>query len=103
MSIEVLDPTSPPGTGNALDSFTPGMIGQQIQVANAENPANNGVYTIDVYQHPGKVDVTKVPFVALQTSDQVAQAVVTLSSPFHPFIESMSELSPKEWFDAVVT
>jgi hypothetical protein len=97
MFAEVLDPN----TGFPFDVFTPGMIGATLVVQDAQNPLNNGVYTIQPagYVHAGRVQITTG---SPQTSDAAATAVVTIRSAFHPGFEKAEELAPTEVFSAVV-
>ena len=77
------------------------MIGATLVVQDAQNPLNNGVYTIQPagYVHAGRVQITTG---SPQTSDAAATAVVTIRSAFHPGFEKAEELAPTEVFSAVV-
>lgn len=98
MFAEVLDPDS----SFPFDVFTPSMVGATVVVQEAENPLNNGVYTIQAsgYSNPGRVQITTG---SPQTSDAAATAVVTIYSPYHHGFERAEELAPLEVFSAVVT
>jgi hypothetical protein len=96
------------GTVVPFDVFTPGMIGGQVRVANSENPANDGLYTITAYHNPGEISLNP----ASATNDTIAQAVVTLllgesaaaatRPDHHRDLGAIDELSPMEVFTATV-
>lgn len=98
MFLEVLDFGAP--TEVPFDYFTPGMVGQGVNVQNAENPLNNGSYTILAYVHAGRVRITTG---SPQTSDASPTAVATISSRYHGHFERAEELGPVELFNAVVS
>ena len=77
------------------------MVGATLVVQDAENPLNNGIYTIQAagYVHAGRVQITTG---APQTSDALATAVLTIRSAYHPGFERAEELAPTEVFSAVV-
>jgi len=80
-------------TGFPFDTFTPGMVGQELVVQEAENVLNNGVYTIVEYINAGNVRITTG---SPQTSDTLAQAIITIRSQYHPGFEKAEELAPTE-------
>lgn len=69
MELQVLDPN----TGDPWDIFTPGMVGIYVEVANSENPLNDGPQLITEYLNSGKV-VLGVS--SSTTSDASAQAII---------------------------
>ena len=89
MYAEILDPV----TGFPFDVFTPGMVGGELVVVGAENVANNGVYTMLAYSHPGRMRITTG---SPQTSDAAATATLTIRSAYHPGFERAEELAPLE-------
>jgi hypothetical protein len=97
MYIEKLDFGA--ATEVPFDVFTPGMVGFGVSVADAENPANDGIYTIKEYIHAGRVRITDG---AVQTSDASPLATVTISSPYHPGFELAEELAPTIYFNVSV-
>lgn len=95
IEIEVMDPgngTSPAPPGTPLPAFSPGMVGSSIAVSNSDYPANNGVWTITGYVHPGCVVVDN-PSVTSDT-DIVAHTVV--KSEYHPGFGSFPEIGLKD-------
>lgn len=91
MFVQVLDAAD---GSKPFDVFTPGLIGTNLRVANASNPANDGEWEVLEYIHAGKLRLN----MALHASDGNAQAIVTLKSPYHPGFEKASELAPFEVF-----
>jgi hypothetical protein len=84
--LDALDGSKP------FDVFTPGLVGSQAQVSNAQNPANDGVWDILEYVHAGLIRVSA----PLATSDATAQAIVTLNSIYHRSYEKLAELGPTD-------
>jgi len=92
MALEVIDPN----VNVPLAVFTPGMVGSTVQVANSEDPSNNGSYTITAYVHPGKVEIDT----AARPVETSLQAVITIHSNYHPGLERLPEMFPVEAFEA---
>jgi hypothetical protein len=69
MELEALDL----GTLDPLDVFTPGMVGEIVNVSNSDNPVNDGAFLITEYLHAGKV----VTDSASTTSDTAAGAKIS--------------------------
>lgn len=97
MKVEVLDFGQP--TEVPFDVFTPADVGLTLGISNAENPANNGIWTIDAYEHAGKVAVTRTG--GPNTSDAGAQAVLNID--INQSWERADELSPVEYLTTTVT
>lgn len=89
------------GGSEPFDVFTPGMVNQATaRVSRAENPLNDGLYTILEYIHAGRVRITTG---SPQTSDASPTAYIVITSRWHPGFERAHELSPTEAFSAVVS
>ena len=88
------------GANVPFDVFTPGMVGEGLTVARADNPANNGAYTILEYIHAGRVRITSG---SPQTSDAASSAEVRIFSRYHAGFERSREMGPTEVFSAVVS
>lgn len=88
------------GGGEPFDVFTPGMVNYKLSVSLADNPLNDGRYTVLEYVHAGRVRITTG---APQTSDVARTAVVRIVSIYHPGFERAEDLAPAESFDIVVS
>jgi hypothetical protein len=69
MELQVLDPN----TGDPFDIFTPGMVGVIVEIANSENPINDGPQLITEYLNSGRVVLGAS---VSTTSDASAQAII---------------------------
>lgn len=96
MKVEVLDFGQP--TEVPFDVFTPDMVGIALGVSNAENSANNGIWTISAYEHAGKVAVTRAG--GANTSDAQPQAIINIE--LSQSWESVEELGPVEYLKIAV-
>jgi hypothetical protein len=77
------------------DRFTPSMVNMRVQVTNAGDPANNGVFTITAYRSPSIVETdnpntSSDPLVA----DGMYPGVVTFLSALPSHFERVTELTP---------
>jgi hypothetical protein len=106
MFAEVLDYDG--ASAIPFDVFTPGMVGQDLNAQNADNPANDGDYVIQAYVHAGRVQITVG---APQTSDVNATGILTLGHiqtatsrqiGLHPGFEKAEELAPLDNFEVEV-
>jgi hypothetical protein len=68
IELEIKDPS----TAVEFHLFTPGMEGTTIEVANSDDPSNDGKFLITEYISPGKVALDS----ASTTSDTTAQATI---------------------------
>lgn len=96
MKVEVLDFGQP--TEVPFDVFTPADVGLTLGISNAENPDNNGVWTISAYEHAGKVAVTRAG--GANTSDASPQARLNLD--LDQSWENADELGPVEYLTTTV-
>ena len=96
MRIEVLDFGQSPET--PFDIFSPDMVGQTCSISLAQNPLNNGVWTISAYEHAGRVSVTGL---GPNVSDTSAQAQLTLNDLEYGF-DTILDLGIEESFSTTV-
>lgn len=90
--VEVLDSV----TGDDLDAFSPGLVGNIVSIADSEDSSNDGFFLVTSYLSPGQIEVNNPS----TNDDASAQAVVTLNSRYHFWFDSEEELRPNEVFTA---
>lgn len=85
-----------PNSGDMrMDRFSPSMVGMRVQVTNAGDPANNGVFTVTAYRNPGEVEtdnpnMTNDPVVA--DGGYPGEAMFVSELPAH--FERVTEYTP---------
>lgn len=72
VELEVPDPNLL--TSFPFDVFTPGMVGQNVEVSNSDQSVNDGVFQITAYLNSSRVVINS----SSTTSDSVSQAVINL-------------------------
>jgi hypothetical protein len=82
------------------------MVGALVRVSDSQNSANDGVFTIDTYIHPGKVAISS----GSTTSDTTSVSNIVIDGEsaevgqgYHPYFERSSEMGPRDRVDVEVT